>query len=66
MSNFLGQFSHSLGATLGNSLGNSIGHTLNAAAPPEELRIGSNYVVVREKVAEGENHIGLLPTSHRR
>ena len=54
MSNFLGQFSHSLGATLGNSLGNSIGHTLNAAAPPEELRIGSNYVVVREKVAEGE------------
>jgi AP2-associated kinase len=52
MSSFLGNFSHSIGQSFGNSIGHSIGHSLNTSAP-EELRVGSNYVLVREKVAEG-------------
>lgn len=55
MSTFLGNFSHSIGQTFGNSIGHSIGQSLNASTP-EELRVGSNYVVVREKVAEGNNY----------
>lgn len=53
MSTFLGQFGHSIGSTFGNSIGNSIGQTLHTAAP-EELRVGSHHVLVREKVAEGK------------
>ncbi len=52
MANFLGNFGHSIGQTLGNSISHSLGQSLNNSAP-EELRVGSNYVVVREKVAEG-------------
>lgn len=52
MSSFLGNFGHSLGQSLGQSFGQTIGQTLSANVP-EEVRVGSHTVVVKEKVAEG-------------
>ena len=56
MSNFfnqVGQISHSLGHTLGNSVNQALERGL-ATGAPEELRIGSHTVVVKEKLAEGK------------
>lgn len=55
MSSFLGNFGHSLGQSLGQSFGQTIGQTLSANVP-EEVRVGSHTVVVKEKVAEGNLH----------
>eukprot|EP01031_Cornospumella_fuschlensis_P024434 gene24434-29534_t len=60
MSSFFNQVGHigqslgqSLGQTLQTTLGQGIQHVQQAAAAPEELRVGSHNVVVKEHLAEG-------------
>lgn len=54
MSSFFNQVGQ-LSSNLGHSLGSSVGHALQQGlqAAPEELRIGSHSIIVKEKIAEG-------------
>jgi hypothetical protein len=54
--NQVGSLGQSLGQTLGQTIGTSFQQSIQqATAAPEELRIGSHSVVVKERLAEGDD-----------
>jgi hypothetical protein len=59
--NQVGQLSSNLGHSLGNSVGHAFQQGLHQAAP-EELRIGSHSIVVKEKIAEGMIYFTYIDT----